>query len=65
MGPYIFHRVEDGDSRARYYDGEGVFAEDTDAEVDFGSRDWRLLRQVERHLDWGKQSSHAIYFDVL
>jgi len=55
MGPYIFYRVEDGDSRARYYHDEGIFAEDVDEEVDFGTRGWRLLCQVERHLDWGNR----------
>ncbi|KAH0538359.1 hypothetical protein FGG08_005054 [Glutinoglossum americanum] len=37
------------------YDGEGLFAEDTDTEVNFGSRDCRLLDHVERHLDWGNR----------
>lgn len=55
MGPYVFFRVEDEDSRARYSDEEGLFAEDTDARVDFKSRDRRLLAQVERHLDWGNR----------
>jgi hypothetical protein len=52
MGPYIFFRVEDEDSRARYSDEEGLFAEDTDTWVDFSSWDGRLLGQVQRHLDW-------------
>ena len=55
MGPYKFFRVEDEDSRAQYLGREGLFAEDTDTEVDFDSWDWRLLRQVERHLDWGNR----------
>lgn len=55
MGPYIFFRVEDEDSRARYSDEEGLFAEDTDTRVDFKSWDRRLLGQVERHLDWGNR----------
>lgn len=55
MGPYIFFRVEDEHSRARYSDEEGLFAEDTDTWVDFGSWDDRLLGQVERHLDWGNR----------
>ena len=55
MGPYVFFRVEDEDSRARYFDKEGLFAEDTDAWVDFTSWDRRLLAQVERHLDWGNR----------
>lgn len=55
MGPYIFFRVEDEDSRARYSGEEGLFAEDTDTWVDFKSWDWRLLGQVEKHLDWGNR----------
>ncbi len=55
MGPYIFFRVEDEDSRARYSGEEGLVAEDTDTGVDFGGWDWRLLGQVERHLDWGNR----------
>ena len=55
MGPYIFFRVEDEDSRARYFDGEGLFAEDMNTWVDFKSWDRRLLGQVERHLDWGNR----------
>jgi hypothetical protein len=55
MGPYIFFRVEDEDSRARYSGEEGLFTEDTDTWVDFKSWDWRLLGQVERHLDWGNR----------
>jgi hypothetical protein len=56
MGPYIIFRVEDEDSRAWYSGEEGLFAEDTDTWVDFKSRDWRLLSQVERHLDWGNRA---------
>ena len=37
MGPYIFFRVEDEDSCARYIDEEGLFAEDTETCVDFTS----------------------------
>ncbi|KAL8929868.1 MAG: hypothetical protein Q9208_001012 [Pyrenodesmia sp. 3 TL-2023] len=55
MGPCIFFRVEDEDSRARYFVDDGLFAEDTDTWVDFRSYDWRLLRQVERHLDWANR----------
>ena len=55
MGPYISFRVEDEDSRARYSDEEGLFAERTDTRVDFKSWDGRLLGQVERHLDWGNR----------
>ena len=51
-GPCIFFRVEDEHSRARYSDGKGLFAEDTKTYVDFGSRDMRLLGEVERQLDW-------------
>ncbi len=43
MGPYIFFRVEDEDSRARYSDEEGLFAEDTDTWVNFKRWDRRLL----------------------
>ena len=55
MAPYIFFRVEDEDSRARYVDEEGLFAEDTETWVDFNSWDRSLIRQVERHLDWGNR----------
>lgn len=55
MGPYIFFRVEDDESRARYYGRAGIFAEDRKTQVNFRSRDRRLLRQVERHLDWGNR----------
>ena len=55
MGPYIFFRVEDEDSRARYFGEEGLFAESTDTWVDFKSWDWRLLGEVERHLDWANR----------
>jgi hypothetical protein len=52
MGPYIFFRVEDEDSRARYSGEEGLFAEVTDTWLDFKSWDWKLFGKVERHLDW-------------
>ena len=39
MGPYIFYRVEDEDSRARYFGEEGLLAEDTKTWVDFDSWD--------------------------
>jgi hypothetical protein len=52
MGPYIFFRVEDEDSRAQYSGEDGLFAEDTHTWVDFNWWDWRLRGQVERHLDW-------------
>ena len=55
MGPYIFFRVGDEDSRTRYSSEEGLFAESTDTWVDFKSVDGRLLGQVERHLDWGNR----------
>ena len=55
MGPYIFFRVEDEDSRARYFDEEGLFAEDTNTWVDFESWSGRLLGHIERHLDWGNR----------
>ncbi|KAF2844318.1 hypothetical protein T440DRAFT_525653 [Plenodomus tracheiphilus IPT5] len=35
MAPYIFYRVEDEHSRARYIDGQGIFAEGTDTRLDF------------------------------
>ena len=56
MGPYIFFRVEDEDSRARHFGEEGLFADDTDTRVDFNRWDWRLRSQVERHLDWGNRA---------
>ena len=55
MGPYIFFRVEDEDSRARYFGEEGLFAEDTDTWVDFKSWDEGLLGEVERRLDCGNR----------
>ncbi len=55
MGPYIFFRVEDEDSRARFSDEEGLVAEDTDTRVDFRSYEGRLRDQVERLLDWGNR----------
>jgi hypothetical protein len=55
MGPYIFFRVEDKDSRARYFGEGGLFAEDTDTRIDFKSNNKSLLREVERHLDWGNR----------
>ena len=55
MGPYIFFRVEDEDSRARYFDEEGILAEDKDTWVDFKNWDEGLLGEVERHLDWGNR----------
>ena len=48
----MFFRVEDSESRARYYGREGLFAEDTDTWVDFIGCDERLFSQVERHLEW-------------
>ena len=54
-GLNIFFHVEDEDSRARYSGKEGLFAEGTDTWVDFKSWDWRLLGQIERHLDWGNR----------
>ena len=55
MGPYIFYRVEDEDSRARYFGDDGLLAEDTETWVNFRSRGPRLLEQVEMHLDWGNR----------
>ena len=55
MGPHIFFRVEDDESRARYYGRAGLFAEDTDTWVDFNSWDEDLLSEVEAHLDWGNR----------
>lgn len=56
MGPFIFFRVEDEDSRAQYSGEEGLFAEDTDTWVDFKSWDGRLLGQVKRHLNWANRA---------
>ena len=55
MGPYIFYRVEDEDSRARYFGKKGLLAEDKKTWVDFDSWDWRLFSQVERHLEWSNR----------
>jgi len=55
MGPYKFLRVEDEDLRARYFGEEGPFAEDTDTRVVFNRCNRRLLREVEKHLDWGNR----------
>ena len=55
MGPYIFFRVEDKESRARYCGKNGLLAEDTDTWVDFNSWDEDLLSEVEAHLDWGNR----------
>ena len=55
MGPNIFFRVEDEDSRARYFGEAGLLAEDTETWVDFDSWNWRLLIQVKRHLKWGNR----------
>ena len=52
MGPHIFFRVEDDESRARYRGRAGIFAEDRKTRVDFNSWDEELLSQVERHLEW-------------
>lgn len=55
MGPRVFYRVEDTSSRARYIDGEGIFAEDTDTVVRFANKGTALLDQIEQHLDWGNR----------
>ena len=55
MWPDIYFRVEDDESRARYYDEEGLFAEDIHTEVDFDNRGRELYSQVKRHLDWGNR----------
>ena len=55
MGPYILFRVEDDESRARYYGRAGLFAEDRNTRVDFDSWDEELLSEVEAHLDWGNR----------
>ncbi len=55
MTPYIFYRVEDRDSRAQYLDQEGIFAEDTNTEVDLFGSSRRLCSQLENHLDWGSR----------
>lgn len=46
MGPYKFYRVEDEDSRARFVDGEGIFAEDLNTRIEFDPD------LVLRHLHW-------------
>lgn len=53
MAPRVFYRVEDEHSRARYIQGEGIFAEDTNTVVHFAVRGTALL--VERHLDWANR----------
>ncbi|KAJ4305467.1 hypothetical protein N0V90_000998 [Kalmusia sp. IMI 367209] len=55
MGPYIFYRVEDEHSRARYIDGRGIIAEDKDTAVNFRNKDTALLVQVAEHLDWSNR----------
>ena len=55
MWPDMYFRVEDDESRARYYNEEGLFAEDIDTGVDFNSRVRELYSQVKRHLDWGNR----------
>jgi ketosteroid isomerase-like protein len=56
MAPYIFYRVEDEDSRARYLDGKGLFAEDANTWVNLESWSWKLFGKVEDHLDWGSRT---------
>jgi hypothetical protein len=51
MGPRIFFRVEDDDSRARYKAGRGILAEDRVTAIDFGSRNPWLSRHISRHLN--------------
>lgn len=56
MAPREFYRVEDARSRARYVDGEGIFAEDTDTPVRFANRGTTLRDQINEHLHWGNRN---------
>jgi hypothetical protein len=56
MAPRVFYRVEDADSSARYFDGEGIFAADTDTAVHFGNKGNALFDQIEQHLDWSNRN---------
>jgi hypothetical protein len=53
--PTEFFRVEDASSRAFYVRGEGIFAEDRYAWVDFDRAKARLFDQVKRHLRWANR----------
>jgi hypothetical protein len=55
MAPRIFYRVEDADSSARYVDGEGILAADTETVVNFGNKGEALFEQVEQHLNWSNR----------
>ena len=55
MAPRVFYRVEDEHSRARFIDGEGICAEDTNTVVHFANRGFTLLDQVEQHLNWANR----------
>jgi hypothetical protein len=55
MAPRVFYRVEDADSSARYVDGEGILAADTETVVNFGNKGKTLFEQVEQHLDWSNR----------
>lgn len=55
MGPRIFYRVEDEDSRARYIKRQGIIAEDRDTSVDFRKKGDALLDQIAQHLDWSNR----------
>jgi hypothetical protein len=55
MGPRIFFRVEDDDSRAKYKAGRGIIAEDRVTEIDFGRRNRWLRWHLERQLNWGNR----------
>ncbi|EOA85396.1 uncharacterized protein SETTUDRAFT_42465 [Exserohilum turcica Et28A] len=50
--PHILYRVEDESSRARYIDDTGIFAEDTDTDVNFTAKTNTLLHLIAQHLDW-------------
>jgi hypothetical protein len=51
------YRVESKDSRARYYDGKGIYAEDTETRVDFDLPSPDLGSHVENHVDWGNRTA--------
>jgi hypothetical protein len=55
MAPRVFYRVEDADSSARYVEGKGILAADTETVVHFANKGDTLLRQVKQHLHWGNR----------
>jgi hypothetical protein len=52
VAPTILYRVEDEDSRARYFSGKGILAEDTETRVDFRRPSQQLCSELENHIDW-------------